>query len=396
MSTSSKYSYWFCAALLINGLLACETTAPPEDGRAEAGESAGDVAGESAGIEGGSAAGSEGGVEAGEESAGSEAGEIAGDRAGFEIIAAGEETAGMPNIPTFDPNSDLPTPMATTLSPPESVSAPGEGEVDESCGGHYINEVRGWVVDEVGAPMSGARVQLCTRSYDTGALTCLMPKKTNSEGFYSVPVSQSARCMSSAAIRALVPRVAFAPIYCHGSFEDESADGVLRITEPLVLYQTRPALEVSEPDVEGARHSVNLPGELTIELVADDLYGPTVDELGGRSLSPNDPGLCFLDHSEEAPQVDGIYAFAPEGDITGSVATVSMPNSPGYEPGTAVQLYVLGNLDCSIEGMTEPLEEGEWTPVGAATVDEAGMVITSDDMSGIPCLSWFGFGPMAQ
>lgn len=394
MSISSKYNRWFSAALLINGLVACETTAPPEEGGNEAGEIAGEIAGVTAGTMAGESAGNSAGTEAGAV-AGEEAGTNGGEEAGFDIISGGDQVGGMNDTPNFDPTSELPSPMATDLDPPASISDPSDGMVDENCGGHYISEVRGWVVDETGQPMSGARVQLCTRSFETGALTCLMPQTTNREGYYSVAVSESARCMSSAALRAIVPRVAFAPIYCHGVFEEGSADDVLRITEPLVLYQTRPALSITEPGSEEERYEINLPGALTLKLIAEDLYGPTVDELGGRALSPSDPGLCFLDHSEGGPQIDGVYAFAPEGDLTGSVASLTMANTSNYESGAQVQLYVLGNLDCSVEGMDEPIEEGEWTPIGTATVDEAGMLIQSDDMSGIPCLSWFGYGPVS-
>ena len=244
--------------------------------------------------------------------------------------------------------------------------------------------------------MGGAKVQLCIRNFVTGALTCLMPKATDREGYFSVPVSESARCLSSAALRAIVPRVAFAPIYCHGDLTGETGDGILRIEDPIVLYQTRPALSIDEPSIEEGLHTVSLLGDVKLDLLAEDLYGPTVDELGGRPIAPTDPGLCFLEEGDDAPTIDGIYAFAPEGDITGSTARLSFANIAGYEPGEEVQIYVLGNLDCSIEGQEEPLEEGEWTIATTAVVDDGGMLIQSPEGEGLPCLSWFGYGPAEQ
>ena len=378
-------------------LCACETTAPPSGGDSEAGE---EIAGEQAAGEiMGGASDSGGEMMAGEAVAGEEtAGEMnAGEQmAGFDIIAAGSDNGNEPDRPTFDPSTPLPEPMATTLMPPEAIAEPGEAEVDASCEGNYFNEVRGWVVDELGEPMVGAKVQLCVRDYATATLACLSPQTTRAGGYFKVPVTASTRCMLSATLRAIVPRVAFAPMYCHGSFENDSGDGVLRLTDPIVLYQTRPAENVNADGNESSEASLIFNDDLQMTLNVESLYGPTVDELGGRSVSPDAPGLCFLKHSESAPQIDGVYAFAPEGDFTNDSAKVSFPNTMGYAPGEEIQLYVLGNLDCSIEGMSESLEEGDWVPVTTATVDMGGARIETADGAGIPCLSWLGYGPVAE
>ena len=315
---------------------------------------------------------------------------------GVEIISGGEEAGSEPETPSFDPSTPLPEPVATSMMPPEAIAEPGEGAVDDSCEGNYFNEVRGWVVDEVGEPMVGAKVQLCVRDYATATLACLSPQTTRTGGYFKVPVTESTRCMLSATLRAIVPRVAFAPMYCHGSFENDTGDGVLRLNDPIVLYQTRPAENTTSENSESNDVSVVFNSDLQMSFDGTSLYGPTVDELGGRSVAPDAPGLCFLDHSESAPQIDGVYAFAPEGDFTNSSAKISFPNTMGYAPGEEIQLYVLGNLDCSIEGMTESLEEGDWVPVATATVDMGGARIQTMDGAGIPCLSWLGYGPSAQ
>ena len=382
-----------CLVLL---LCACETTAPPTDGGDEAGENiVGEtMAGETAAGETMAGETAAGETVAGEAMAGAnDAGE---SMAGFDIIAAGSDGGNESSTPTFDPSTPLPEPTATTQMAPEAIAAPSEGEVDASCEGNYFNEVRGWVVDELGEPMVGAKVQACVRDYATGTLACLSPQTTRTGGYFNVPVTESTRCMLSVTLRAIVPRVAFAPMYCHGSFEGDSGDGVLRLNEPLVLYQTRPAENISTSGEETGESSLVLNGDLHMTLNNESLYGPTVDEIGGRPVSPDAPGLCFLEHSEGAPQVDGVYAFAPEGDFTNDSAQVSFPNTMGYAPGEEIQLYVLGNLDCSIEGMSESLEEGDWVPITTATVDMGGARIETNDGSGIPCLSWLGYGPIAQ
>ena len=239
--------------------------------------------------------------------------------------------------------------------------------------------------------MPGAKVQLCVRIYGTGELLCIQPKDTRAEGYFSIAVPESARCMSDAAFRTLVPRVAFAPMYCHADFSAERTDAILRITEPLVLYQTRPAISVEALGDTSLPHRVELIGELSLTLTPDDLYGPEISGIGGRALSPESPGLCFL-HEGDTPQIDGVYAFAPEGDLTGSTATVRFPNTAGYEPGAEVAIYVLGNLDCSVEGQMESLEEASWSQQSSAIVDETGMWVETTPEAGLPCLSWFGYG----
>ena len=391
----SSHLRTLCICILASAFTACETTAPPESGGEEAGTMEG---GESTGGEVVAGETNAGETMAGETMAGENmAGEsMAGESmAGVNINFGGEEGGAEDETPTFDPNQPLPEPTVPTQMPPTQIAEPGEGEVDADCQGHYFNQVRGWVVDEVGEPMPGARVQLCVREYESGTLVCLTPKKTKSEGFFEIPVTESARCMSSATLRTLVPNVAFAPIYCHGNLDQDTGDGVLRITEPLTLYQTRPAVSIADAEEEGLS-IVSLIGEIQLTLNPENLYGPTIDEIGGRPLSPSSPGLCFLNHSEEGPQVDGVIAFAPEGDITRDTAQITIPNDMDYAPGSQVQLYVLGNLDCSIEGEVEPLEEGDWVPTTIATVDEGGLRIQTEVGSGIPCLSWLGYGPVIE
>jgi hypothetical protein len=170
-------------------------------------------------------------------------------------------------------------------------------------------------------------------------------------------------------------------------------DDVLRVTEPLVLYQTRPALGRSMEEGSDLI-SVEFLESLTLTFSAESLYGPTVDELGIRALPTDAPGLCFLEGGEGSPQVDGVFAFAPEGDFDGENASIRLQNSAGYEPGSQVALYVLGNLDCSVVDAPESLEEATWTQQGVGAVDDSGMWINAPAETGLPCLSWLGYGPI--
>jgi hypothetical protein len=169
-----------------------------------------------------------------------------------------------------------------------------------------------------------------------------------------------------------------------------SEDGVLRVTEPLVLYETRPSTSQETTDgLTTAQYS----GDVSLTVNPDVIYGPSdLNALWGRSLSADAPGLCFLE--DGGPQVDFLFTFAPEGDVTGETATVKLPNTAGHEPGAELALYALGNLDCSVVGQDEGIEEGEWAHVGTATVDATGMWVEASGANGLPCLSWFGYGPL--
>jgi hypothetical protein len=283
----------------------------------------------------------------------------------------------------FDPSAPLPTPTATPLSPPASISAPGDDTPDPACAASWVAEARGWVVDEVGRAVEGAKVQLCVRVAGSGNLLCLMPADTGADGAFSLSVPNDARCLDELTFRTLVPRERYATMYCHAHISDVGADGVLRAASPLVLYETRPALSA-----EGG--SVTLTGDLTVSL--DDpstLLGQDLAEVWGRPVSPGAPGLCFLG---EGAQVDGLFAFAPEADVVGAAAALRFPNAAGYPRGAQVALYALGNLDCTLEG-EERIEEGDWGRFGTGVVDAAGAWVEVPEMGGLPCLSWFGYGP---
>ena len=65
---------------------------------------------------------------------------------------------------------------------------------------------------------------------------------------------------------------------------------------------------------------------------------------------------------------------------------ISFNNQYGYAPGTTISIWLLGGLDCTLDG--EHIEEGKWEQVATATVDESGTTITTDFQ--LPCLTWIG------
>ena len=86
--------------------------------------------------------------------------------------------------------------------------------------------------------MVGAKVQLCVRDYAAKNTDCLTPQDTGAEGFFKVPVT------ASTYVCLLQPYVhwywCFRSHVLSCSFAGDTGDGVLKIIEPLTLYQTRP------------------------------------------------------------------------------------------------------------------------------------------------------------
>ena len=384
-------------SLCLSFTIACNTEAPPSNsagGDQEEIDTTGGTASTLPEDEGGARPPSGGETSMGGASAGGEMG-------GADIIVGGTSIEGGEEVHMgrIDPNAPLPTPTHTTLSPPAEIDALKEAPMIEGCQGVYMTEIRGWVVDEVGAPLEAAKVQVCVRVYPSGELLCLMPGDTRANGYFSVEIPESARCMSEATLRTLIPREAFASMYCHTNLSDLSEDTVLRLHDPIVLYETRPAISIDESTGADER-SLTLMGDLTLTADPDTIYGPTFEEISGRPVPVDAPGLCFLD-SESAepeeeptpPMIDGVFTFYPEGDIVDAVATLTFPNTAGAPPMSEVALYTLGNLDCSILGQVEGLEEGDWAQFGVGVVDEGGMWVEVNIDNGLPCLSWFGYGP---
>jgi hypothetical protein len=263
---------------------------------------------------------------------------------------------------------------------------------DQECMGSWVEEIRGWIVDEVGQPLKGGKAQICVRVFPSNDLLCLLPAESDETGYFSIPVTGDARCLSDAALRSIVPKEEFAAMYCHANLDGLGDDAVLRIMDPLVLYETRPATDRQMITTEDQPHTVTLMGDLSLTVIPDTLYKVSYDTLMGRPVPTDGPGLCFL---KDQPQIDGLFAFYPEGDITNASAGLRFPNTASYDPMSEVDLYVLGNLDCSLEGQEEGVEEAEWHKFGKGRVDASGMWIEKEAEGGLPCISWLGYGPSA-
>jgi len=195
--------------------------------------------------------------------------------------------------------------------------------------------------------------------------------------------------MRRASMRVLHPRMTRATLYC--DVDLSALDGAgLRIEAPFVLFPTAPATELPPTGDDQAPRTVVFADGLELREVIPRLFYATAESyeaLSAWRVPTSDRGLCML---RGVPAMDGLYAFYPEGDVTGGVYPVSIPNATGLPAGAEVELFVLGGLDCTLlDGSL--LSEGVWQSVGAAHVSADGATVDSDDGVGLPCLTWLGY-----
>ncbi len=385
-----RFSFISMISLISLILIACDSE---DSNGTTAGTLAGSQGGSPAGVQGGSPAGAQGGLEGGTP-AGSEGGSQGGNQGGSQGGSQGGTPAGAEGGNQNATLEILP-PKATTLTPPTAIQDPfTRGEVTGCSNGTWLEEVRGWVVDDQGSALAGAKVQFCVdisaENGGEGSKICLMPATSGDDGYFKVSVPQNARCMKKAAIRSLVPSQKRATTYCHGDLSSVMDSGILRLNDPLVLYAISPATILPTAEDMNASYEVAFEDQLSLSIVPSQLYNLSYDKLGSRFVPLDAPGLCFLD-TESKMMLDGLYALYPEDDLVDGVASIKVPNVKAHPVDTAIDFYVVGGLDCSLS-QDQSVAEGDWQKVATGKVDASGEWIVSDEMNGLPCLTWFGYG----
>lgn len=254
----------------------------------------------------------------------------------------------------------------------------------ESCGAEYgyVAKVLGWIVAPGGKPLPGAYAQVCIYAA-SGTYVCLNPSEADEEGVFEIDVPEFVRCVDSVAMRASLPNSPRAVVYCPFAPGDEP---VTRLEDPLVLPFLPLAAELPAMSEEETRE-VALPDGLRLEVSPSLLpYGcEDYARLGGRRIPTDAVGLCG-----EAPQLDGLYAFRPEGTVFDPGFAFTLENASGLPAGARVELLVLGGLATSLRDGTA-VPEGEWVVFGEGQVSEDGTTIVPDEGVTLPFLTWLGY-----
>jgi hypothetical protein len=190
-------------------------------------------------------------------------------------------------------------------------------------------------------------------------------------------------------MRVTHPDTTRATTYCESVLPTDS--DVVAFADPFILHDTTAPLTLPPEGDTSAARAVSFDAGLDVTFTPNRLrfaFGAYAD-LRAAAISPTADGLCFLD---PARPVDGLWALYPEAEITpgSGGAPLRFPNTQSYPPLAAVDLFILGGLDCNLDDGTH-IPEGVFHPYGQAHVTADGLWIDSDPTSGLPCLTWLGY-----
>jgi hypothetical protein len=297
-------------------------------------------------------------------------------------------TGGGIQIPDDGPDTGWEPELPSTFGTPIQG-----GERDPGCAEEngWVAAIRGWVAAPGGAPLAGAKAQACVTAANQ-MFSCLAPVDTNGEGVYTVNFDQDIRCVKRVTVRILMPRSGRATYY--RPLDVMGDDPVIRLEDPAVLPFATPAVDLPPLGDEDQVRPVVFDDGLILQ-VTPSLYwsgSGTYAAFAGRRVPSDAVGLV-----PSARDFAGIYAFYPEGEMSKAGETspgfpVSIPNVHGYAAGTAVELFVLGGLECHLQDGTK-VDEGHWGKFGEATVSDDGTTIDSNPGVGLPCFNWFAYRP---
>jgi hypothetical protein len=254
----------------------------------------------------------------------------------------------------------------------------------ESCAddGVVLKKVCGAVADTDGCAVENAFVVLCVRSAANGEVLCHAPVRSGAQGLFQVSIDPRFQCAEHAALRILeVPAPGVkarlsAATYCELPLSAAGKD--LAIDTPYRVFAMTPATSLP---AQGSPRTVAFADGLELTMEADDtLFGTGGVPYTDMTYTKVDPAQqCFLDQPSEWK---AIYAFQPEGEPRDPWG-FSIPTD--LAAGTAVELWLLGGLACTLADQTHVLE-GEWAKFAETTVAEDLKI-----RGKTPCVGWLGY-----
>ena len=169
-------------------------------------------------------------VDAGEEGSAPDAG-----------LGSGDDGVQPPGRGSADPDEGEPQPYQTPAALTAGFMGDDPGQTD-GCGGTTVTQIRGWIVDRIGRPISGAKAQLCVEG-EGGTTQCLPPTDSGEDGVYNLDIAPGDQCLSKAAFRVIQPGSGRAPKYCNAPLALDAANSRLIMEQPFVLYAGIPAAD---------------------------------------------------------------------------------------------------------------------------------------------------------
>jgi hypothetical protein len=253
-------------------------------------------------------------------------------------------------------------------------NGPGPGSSCPAGPGYFeespeieAGSVNATIVDAEGAPIPDLMVFIC------GTLVCSSPERTDENGYVTIGFS-----------RAMVePAFKYGDGLEFGRFAVPLPESTVERELGTIATPRLPSPgECLEPGrtVQSGGVSLTLAEDAKVEVLALDY--PEPDDRTFRAaelpleLSP--PALAA------GEGLDAVFALAPTGAVVCPPATVELPNTPGYPPGTEVELLVHG---VDIEEDWAPY--AGWAVFATGRVDDAGERIRTVD-GGLSMISDIG------
>jgi hypothetical protein len=288
-------------------------------------------------------------------------------------------------------SSDSPLDAATTMDA-SAVDAAGtrwqlddvDRTPDPACTeGTWVVGAKGRVIDESGAPVVDAGVQLCLETQDEEGV-CLAPAFTDENGEFEVVASEMYRCWTDGRLRLLAPTLDYATTYLKMDL-NAVEDAVVEIGAEGTVYRTRPPETLPPIGDEETVRAVAFEGGMDLMVVPDSLFSPRYEDLGARRFSPSDLPASFAFEGEPL----AVWALSPETALTRDAKfDVVIENSYGLAPGDELELHLMGGIGSFLES-GEAIPEGEFARIGTMRVSADGQRIESLPGEGLSYFSWF-------
>lgn len=279
---------------------------------------------------------------------------------------------------------------------PEQCYATVTGSTDPApgCSAATLTGIEGKLLGLDKKPLkTTSMAQLCLGfpgSAPGAPATCLMPKKSCSDGRFAVTVPDEQRCVQYAVFHGwtvLDPESPdrYADLYC--ALDNIKKDG------PILNMPNAPLVKLEGP---GSSEIVGGAPEVTLRLPAkqgeirlDRAYFTETNAALSDTLKK---GVYAkkLDAEEMkampcAPDgVDGLMALGPEGSMTEAGKSIALSLFTDKAVGTQVKVYVQGSLSCGHGA--DHIHEGEWKEFDAEVKDTT--TGTHYFMVDVPCLNW--------
>lgn len=255
---------------------------------------------------------------------------------------------------------------------------PAERIAPDTCSAEWVAGVRGRIVDESGAPVQEAIVQMCLRM-ENGSQLCQAPRPLVGDGYFAVVLPEETRCVRQVTLRATQVHQPVSTTFCRVPMTP--VYGVLDVWDDLVLHRLETPVERPPMGDEGQMRTVRFPSGLEMDVTPGDFEFPDAYEDLTAGPIPVSAAPCFADGVSD---LRALWAFGPESGIAPAVP-LRIPETTGLPDGTRVELWLVGGTYTTLPSGAN-LEEGLFEPYGTATV--SGAMIAGGEL---PYLSWIGY-----